>query len=131
MAEAPKKMQEEYLQLHFIPYIQSDRVPVFEASLRRSNLVVQISQQLPHLNLPIGEVPKLSYMSSLADIGAGLNLGNIEYHQSIAERHSNLMLKFSYLKGLEDLDTFNISEVYGGKESEQGKGGVDFTAVIT
>ena len=29
LVEAPKKMQEEYLQLHLIPYMQSDRIPVF------------------------------------------------------------------------------------------------------
>ena len=33
--EAPNKTHEKYLQLHFIPYLQSDRIPVFEASLCR------------------------------------------------------------------------------------------------
>ena len=60
-----------------------------------------------------------------------MNQGNLEYHQSAAERHPNLVLKFAYLKDLEDVNPFNISGVDGGKESEQGKGGVDFTAVIT
>ena len=60
-----------------------------------------------------------------------MNLGNLEYHQSVAERHPNLVLKFSYLKDLEDVDLFNISGVDGGKESEDGKGGVDVTSVIT
>ena len=58
MAEAPKKMQEEYLKVHFIPSLQSDRIPVFEASLRRLNAVVQMSQQMLYMNLPIGEVTK-------------------------------------------------------------------------
>ena len=70
-------------------------------------------------------------MSGLADTGSSLNLRNIEYHQSVAERHPNLVLKFSYLKDLEDVDPFNISGVYGRKESSQGKGGVDDTAIIT
>ena len=35
LVEATKKTQEEYLQLHFILYMQSDRIPVFQASLRR------------------------------------------------------------------------------------------------
>ena len=39
------------------------------------------------------------------------------------------MLKFVYLKDLDDVDPFNISGLYGGKESEQGKRGVDVTAV--
>ena len=44
------------------------------------------------------------------------------------------MLKFAHLKDLEDLedvDTFNISGVELEKEGEQGKGGVDVTAVFT
>ena len=60
-----------------------------------------------------------------------MNLVNLEYHQLVVERHPNLVLKFSYLKGLEDMDPFNISGVDGGKESEHGKGGVDVTTVIT
>ena len=90
-----------------------------------------MSQQLPHMNYPILEGPKSSYMSYLADTGPGLNLVNLEYHQSVAERHPNLVLKFAYMKDLDDVDPFNISRVDGGKESEQGKGGVNVTAVIT
>ena len=82
------------------------------------------------MNFPIGEGPKLSYMSVLSDIGSGLDLGNLYYHQSVSERHPNLVLKFSYLKNLEDVDLFNISGVDGGVKGEQVKGGVDFTAVI-
>ena len=52
-------------------------------------------------------------MSGLADTGAGLNLGNIEYYQSVAERHPNLVFKFSYLKDLGDLDPFNVSGLVG------------------
>ena len=40
------------------------------------------------------------------------------------------MLKFAYLKDLEDVYPSNISGVGGGKEIEQGKGGVDVTTVI-
>ena len=41
------------------------------------------------------------------------------------------MLKFAYLKGLEDVDPFNISGVHGLKEGEQGRGWVYVTVVIT
>ena len=105
----------QYLQLNFIPSLQSDIIPVSGASLHRSNGVVQLSHQLPHMNFPIGEGNKSSYMSGLADTGAGLNLVNIEYYQSVAERHPNLVFKFSYLKDMEDVDPFSISGVDGGK----------------
>ena len=95
--------------------MQIYRIPLFEASLWRLNAVVQMSQQLPHLNLPIVEGKKSSYMSSLADAGARLNLGNIEYHQSVTERHPNLVLKILYFKDLNDVYPFNISGLDGGK----------------
>ena len=56
-------------------------------------------------------------MSGLADTGSGLNLGNREYHQSVVERHPSLVLKFQYLKDLEDVYPFNIIGVDRGKES--------------
>ena len=131
LAEAPNNMKEEYLQLPFIPSLQSEGIPVFEAYLRRSNTVVQMSQQLPQLNFTIVEGKKSSYMYGLNDTGAWLNLGNIEYHRLVAERHPNLELKFAYLKDMEDVDPFNISGVNGEKEGEQEKGGVYVTVVLT
>ena len=74
-----------------------------------------MSQHLPHLNFLIGERPKSSHVFGLSNKGAGLNLVNLEYHQSVAERHSNLVLKFACLEDLEDVDPFNISGVDGGK----------------
>ena len=43
--------------------------------------------------------------------GAGLNLGNLYYHQLVAEFYPNLVLKFAYLKDMDDVHTFNISGV--------------------
>ena len=58
--------------------MQSDRITVFEASLCRLNVVVQVFQNLTHINFPIGEGPKSSYMSGLTDAGYRLNLRNFE-----------------------------------------------------
>ena len=58
-------------------------------------------------------------------------MGNIEYHQSVSERQPSFVLTFAYLKDLEDVDPLNISVVDGGKEGEQGNGGVYVTTVIT
>ena len=62
---------------------------------------------------------------------AGLNVINLNYHQSVVERQPNLVLKISYMKDLEDVDPFNISGSDGGKESEHGKGGVDANELVT
>ena len=70
-------------------------------------------------------------MCELDDTGDGKNLGNIHYHQSVLERHSNFVMKFLYFKDLDGVNTLNIIGVDGGKESEVGKGGVDLTEVIT
>ena len=43
VAEASNNTKEEYLQVNFTPSMHSDRIPVFETSLRRSNVVVQMS----------------------------------------------------------------------------------------
>ena len=131
MAKATKKKQEEHLQQHFIPSLQIDRIPVFEASIRRSNVVLQMNHQFTYLNLPIEEGHKSPYMSGLDETGAGSNLGNIEYHHSVAERHPNFVLKFVYIKDLDNVDPLNISRVDTVKESEQGKIGEDVTTVIT
>ena len=74
-----------------------------------------MSQKFPHLNLPMGEGLKLSYVFGLDDTGAGLNLGNLEYHQSVAKCYPNLMSKFAYLKDLDDVDPLNISGAVRGK----------------
>ena len=112
LAEASKKTQEEYLKLHFIPYLQSEMIPVFEASISRSNAVVKMSQQFPHLNFQIVEGPISSKMFVLSDTGSGLDLGNLEDHQSVTERHPNLVFKFVYLY---NVDPFDISGIDGGK----------------
>ena len=88
--------------------------------------------QLHYLNFSIGEVPKPSYMSILTDTIVGFNLVNLDYHQLVAEHQPNLVLIFfAYLKGLGDVYLFNISGEDCGKESEQGKGGIYFTTIIT
>ena len=54
-------------------------------------------------------------MFGLSDTGTGLNLSNLDYHQSIVEHHLNLVLKFAYLKDLDDVELLNISGVDLGK----------------
>ena len=70
-------------------------------------------------------------MSVFYDTRAGFNSGNLGYHQSVSEHHSNLVLKSAYLKDVEDVYPFDISGVEIVKESKQIKGRVYVTAVIT
>ena len=43
-------------------------------------------------------------MFGLDDTGAELNLGNMEYHQSVAKLHPNLVSIFLYLKDMDNMD---------------------------
>ena len=110
-----------YLQLHFISSLHSDRIPLLESSMRRKNMIVKIYQKLPHLNFPIWEITTPSgghgsfKIFGMEGTGAYLNMENMEYHQSVAKRHHNLVLKFLCLKDFDDLDSWTISEVDGIK----------------
>ena len=57
----------------------------------------------------------------MADTGYELNMENMEDHKLVEERHYNLVVKFSYLRYLDDVDLFNTSGADEGKEGEQGK----------
>ena len=47
----------------------------------------------------------------------------MDFHQSVAERHTNLVLKFAYLKNLDDVDLFNIIGLDRREKSKQVKKG--------
>ena len=72
---------------------------------------MQLSQKLPHLNFILGEKNILSNMFNLEDTAAVLNLISMEHHQYVLENYNNLVIRFEYLKGLVDLDPFNINGV--------------------
>ena len=60
-------------------------------------------------------------MFGLDNIGSVFNLGNMYYHQLVADLHPNLVSKFAYLKDLDDVYPFNINKVDKGKEDNHGK----------
>ena len=60
-----------------------------------------------------------------------MDLVNLDFHQSVEECHPNLVLKFSYLDYLDDVDPINIRGVDEVKEKKQLKGEVYVTVVIT
>ena len=76
VAEVPRNTKEEYLQLHLIPYLQSEIFPLFEASLSRQNAAVK--NVLPVSTSQFTII--LSNIFSLADERASLNLGNMGDH---------------------------------------------------
>ena len=73
-------------------------------------------QNFPYLKSPILERPKSYYMFVLDNTGAGLNFINLDYYQSVAERHPNLVMEFTYLENMDEVDTLDISGVGGGNK---------------
>ena len=63
-----------------------------------------MSQNFPHFRLRTRKGTKSYNMFGLADVGVGLNLGNLEYRQSVAKRHPKLVLKSVYLMDLDNVD---------------------------
>ena len=70
---------------------------------------MKIYQKLLHLNCPIGKRHGLSNMVVPVDMGYGLNLVNLEYHQYLVEPHPILGVIFSFLKNMDNVDSSNIS----------------------
>ena len=68
-------------------------------------------QKFMHMNFPIEKLPRYSNIFGLADTADALNLGYLDYNQSVAERHPNLVLNFSYLKNMDNMDQLNVSGV--------------------
>ena len=52
----------------------------------------------------MGEINISFNIFGMEDSGAGLNLVNLDYRQSVVEQPSNLVLKFTYSKDLYNVD---------------------------
>ncbi len=91
---------------------------------------IAISQNLPHVHLPIGpiaETPddKGGQLMAMCDTGAGLNLGNLQYHASCYKIAPSLVESY-FTFAEEGFDPITIGGVDG-----QSQGGLSLTAIIT
>jgi hypothetical protein len=91
---------------------------------------IAISQNLPHVHLPIGpiaETPddKGGQLMAMCDTGAGLNLGNLQYHTSCYKIAPSLVESY-FTFAEEGFDPITIGGVDG-----QSQGGLSLTAIIT
>ncbi len=91
---------------------------------------IAISQNLPHVHLPIGpiaETPddKGGQLMAMCDTGAGLNLGNLQYHTSCYKIAPRLVESY-FTFAEEGFDPITIGGVDG-----QSQGGLSLTAIIT
>ena len=60
-------------------------------------------------------------MFGLTYTGYGLNMGNMDYHKSVTERHTNLVLKFLYLNYMDYVEYLNIIGVDGKSKDNRQK----------
>ena len=89
-----------------------------------------ISQNLPHVHLPIGpiaETPEdeVGQLMAMCDTGAGLNLGNLQYHASCHKIAPKLVESY-FTFAEEGFDPITIGGVDG-----QSQSGLSLTAIIT
>jgi len=90
----------------------------YQATLQWMEANIQMSHVLPHIRWPIGlpgtDNPPGTILA-LLDTGTGLNVGRLEYHESIFKRHPDLMAQFSYLKDFEGVAPFGLGGVVKSK----------------
>jgi hypothetical protein len=91
---------------------------------------IAISQNLPHVHLPIGpiaETPddKGGQLMAMCDTGAGLNLGNLQYHASCYKIAPSLVESY-FTFAEEGFDPITIGGIDG-----QSQGGLSLTVIIT
>jgi len=103
------------------PYQGATAVPVDSGN---------ISQNLPHIRLPIGPASTSpddtpGSLMALCDSGAGLNLGNLQYHTSCYKTAPQLVKSF-FTFTEEGFDPIVIGGV-----GDEGDGGLRLTAIIT
>jgi hypothetical protein len=91
---------------------------------------INISQNLPHIRIPIGPVSESpdespGSLMAMCDSGAGLNLGNLKYHTSCYKTAPELVKSF-FTFSEEGFDPIVIGGV-----GDEGEGGLRLTAIIT
>ena len=91
---------------------------------------INISQNLPHIRLPIGPVSASpddvpGSLLAMCDSGAGLNLGNLQYHTSCYKTAPHLVKSFF------KFDEEGFDPIVIGGVGDEGDGGLRLTAIIT
>ena len=70
-------------------------------------------------------------LSGIVDTGGGLNIRDLNYHESVEQIHSHLYVNFEILKYLPYVKPFNILGVDENKYYTSSIGGVYLTSVNT
>ena len=122
--EGNKKRKATFFSFPVIPLLNAI-AQVMEALRRVFDAPVQITQNMPHIRLPIGAGDGKAVLECMTDSCAGLNLGNLAYHKSIYERCPELVHQFGYIKDYDNIEEFDV----GGVASDGARAKV--VAVIT
>lgn len=72
---------------------------------------LNISQVMPHINIPIGKSQRAATLCCMLDSGAGLSLGRLSYHKSIYKRHPELVHQWIDLKDSSSMEEFTIGGI--------------------
>eukprot|EP00957_Ditylum_brightwellii_P126693 9656648-Ditylum_brightwellii.AAC.1 len=93
-----------------------------------------MSATLPHVAIPLGDELDKDLNPVLeggVDTMCGANVGNINYHQSIKEKHLHLIAQFTKLSDATEQWPFGIGGIGDRGEKGNGGGGIWITHVIS
>ena len=94
-----------------------------------------MSQQFPHFRLTVADThnyqDRQTTLFGISDTGTVINLGNLDYHISIAKIHSYLVFQRAILSDLPYTKRFNTSWIGDNLEGGSLAEGVDVAVVIT
>eukprot|EP00546_Thalassionema_frauenfeldii_P000645 CAMPEP_0178937018 /NCGR_PEP_ID=MMETSP0786-20121207/25508_1 /TAXON_ID=186022 /ORGANISM="Thalassionema frauenfeldii, Strain CCMP 1798" /LENGTH=224 /DNA_ID=CAMNT_0020615511 /DNA_START=415 /DNA_END=1089 /DNA_ORIENTATION=- len=92
-------------------------VRVLNAGTKIAQLPLTLSKELPSINLPIGyqEGPPSRTLEALLDSCAGVNIGELEYYQSVAEHHPELVAAIKPIKA------YTCNHISIGGANHEGK----------
>ena len=79
-----------------IPQISKLRAALIQYTFKHLKVIIQMSQQLLNVWLPVGDTQNdhdiQSTMCGLANIRAGINFYELYYHTSVANLHTHLVV---------------------------------------
>ncbi len=95
--------------LMLIPFLT---IPILQTVYRPEALPINLSKELPHAKIPIGDDEESHYeIWCCLDSGAGLNLGHLEFFTKLAREYPELVESFKKWKDCTSMEKLSIGGV--------------------
>ena len=95
--------------LMLVPFLT---IPILQTVYRPEALPINLSKELPHAKIPIGDDEESTYkIWCCLDSGAGLNLGQLEFFTKLAREYPELVESFKKWKDCTSMEKLSIGGV--------------------